>query len=432
MRQARLISLIITLILFASAEVAPPLDLHVKNVTGIHVQGEGEVATQPGHTFAEKRGDDVVYFPTDHLLQQGIEHFAGLMTCRFDHSPTDCNEDGLATDKALYDSADYFREVVNCRFQSDSAVCADNKHLENALITFSKYIDAAIPSAFSELPSKSARTVTTTGAFTSTETFLDSIQTFTNYLGSVVTSREEHFSTATSTGALTSTEYFGKRADEMQQDVKTMDGHRLAPVNTDTSTTALAAIPSSGVSPSPSATSVLLTKRSIPAAITQSPQTPSATAVPTRSAVSSMNTARKGAVAGALGEALPNNITNTLANNINMEVQDSMDRGEQDLGTEDDDSKKVGDENEKRILPTAPLLDLILGDDLLAGGLAPVEYNPSDGDDLFYRGLVPEEFNPADVAMDPVLGDDLLSGGLVPEKPNAGGRGMRRRRRLGR
>ena len=135
-----------------------------------------------------------------------------------------------------------------------------------------------------------------------------------------------------------------KRADEIQLDVdkirkelsdedtgeiitivlgSILDILKKVTPTTNASMTALAGTTSSSDTPIPSATSVPLTKRSIPAAITQDPHTSSATAAPTSSA------------------------------NISLDGF--------------------------RAIPTAVVFDPILDDDLLSGGLVPEEPRAVDG-----------------------------------------------------
>ena len=448
-----LISLIITLIHFASAESAPSPHLHVKNVTAsIEEIGNGEVATQPGHILSKK--DDRA-LPSDEELERSIEGFTSLMECRFYSSVTDCNKD-LATNQKMYDFSTSLRDVLNCRMEPESSLCLENDDIPNEIVLVSSYIDALPATAIG------TRTVTETGTFTTTGAFVTFVETLTDLQGKTSESIHEHPFTETSTGALTSTTTFThtnddhptstatpekrrtpmmKRADEMQQDAKAtlkkiddedagfliesigslvsgflreatpitngtistkrgLDDEdvgfliesigsiistilREATPTTNGTTTALAAAPSTTDPSSPFATPVPLTKRSIPAAITQDPQIPSATAVPTPSAVSFMNHTRKGAIGGALGAALPNIIANAAANGITTAVENSTEEGA-DLGPEDDDSEEVEDEEnedeKKRSIQTAVNVDPILGDDLLSGDLVAGGSNAAGGE----------------------------------------------------
>lgn len=146
-----------------------------------------------------------------------------------------------------------------------------------------------------------------------------------------------------------------KRADEMQIDAM------MAPKNDPEATAEMIST---------------LTKRSIPAAITQDLETPPATAVPTTSAVSSKIPAQKGAIGGALLGALPNIIINAVGSAITTTVESSMEDGEgEDVGPEDE-----GNEDEKkRSVPIAINMGPILGDDLLSGGLAAEEPDAVNG-----------------------------------------------------
>ena len=468
-----LISLIISLIHFASAESASSPHLHVKKVkASIEELGNGEVATQPGHILSKK--DASVLFPSDEELLRSLNGFASLVECRLTHSEAECNID-LAKNSTMFRFGTSLRDVFNCRLDPDGLLCSENGDIPDEITAISSFMNVPSPMILAATDI-GTRTVTETGTFTMTGTFLSSIETFTDLRGSTIESLHEYASTETLTGTVTSTTTFTyngdvpptstatltstttftytddvsptstpekrrtpmmKRADEMQQDAKatlskmnddevgflisliggifkTMrregipatngtistkrglddDGVGLlismflsllregTPVSNGT-TTALAAAPSATDSSIPSATPVPLTKRPIPAAIAQDPQTPSATAVPTPSAVSFMDHTRKGAIGGALGAALPNIIANAAANGITTAVEDSTEEGA-DSGPEDDDSEEVdvgeNEDEKKRSIQMAVNVDPILGDDLLSGGLVTEESNAAGGE----------------------------------------------------
>ena len=330
-----LISFIIAFIHFASAESAPSSYPHGKNVTANHTLGHGEVATQPGHILAEKnkisRG---LAFPSDHELLQSIIGFATLMNCRFSNTALECYED-FSADVQLYKFGTSFRNVLNCRLAPEGELCAENNGadgLSDAIAVVSSYVDAPTPTFKVAVATViGTEMITTTGTVTNTATYLAAMSTSTDVRGSTVTSTSTLTSTRTSTGTLTTPSMYTrtkegqltevptlaklrptkrstpmmKRVDELQLDANTTrkglsdeDAGEIITIvlgtilgfvkkvmpGTNASTTALAGSPSSSDAPIPSATPVPVTKRSIPAAITQDPHTPSATAAPTSSA----------------------------------------------------------------------------------------------------------------------------------------------------
>ena len=355
-----LISLIITLPQFVSAESPSSSGHHIKNVTATDRLGNGEVATQPGHILAEKDSALFVPLPSDEDLHLSLEGFTMLLACRFKNDANECNAD-LATNSMMFAFSTYFRDVLDCRFEPGRGNCIGNDDIPDDIRTLSSYINVPTPLVIAT--ATSTVSVCETGILTSFDGSIStSVAIATETLIPVGTVTVFTTLSGINGGSVTPEPTPGsvkrdvpivKRADEMQQDMKSMlnevnvqeTGDIIVPTiepftiirpaspNTNGSTTALATTPSTTHSPKSAATSVPLAKRLIPAGITQDPHTPSATAVPT-STVSSMDPSRKGAIGAALGAALPNIIANAAANGITTVVEDSMNEreGEKDNG----------------------------------------------------------------------------------------------------